>query len=164
FEVAGPGIPVEVARKFFWHVLRDEADLLGESLGVVSEAAPRAAEALFEVGNRRQVSGAFCDVATGGHPSAQGLAPVFGCGEEYASPLCGFRRAHLVRGGDVLVVHDPQILTSRAHAMSAAVDVGKGDFVGGLGVEPFAYETDRKSTRLNSSHVSTSYAVLCLQT
>src|SRR5699024_2484189 len=140
FEVASPGIPVEVVRKFFWRILRDEADLLGESLGVVPEAAPRAAEALFEVGNRRQVSGAFCDVTAGGHPSAQGLALVFGDSEEDTRPLCGFRRARLARGGDVLVVHDPQLFASAAHTMSAAVDVGEGDFVGGLGVEPFADE------------------------
>src|SRR5699024_1245625 len=141
FEVAGPGNPVEVAHKLFRRVLRDEADLLGESLGVVPETAPCSAEALFEGGNRRQVSSAFCDVAAGGRPSAQSIALVLGDREEDASPLCGLRRIHLARGGDVLVVHDPQLLASRAHAVSASVDVSKGDFVGGLGIEPFADET-----------------------
>src|SRR5699024_382298 len=121
--------------------LRDEADLLGEGLGVVPETAPGSAEALFEVGNRREVSSAFGDVAAGGRPSAQSIPLVLGDREEDTCPLCGFCRTHLARGGDVLVVHDPQLLTSRAHAMSAFVDVSKGDFVGSLSVEPFADET-----------------------
>src|SRR5437868_9002073 len=32
-----------------------------------------------------------------------------------------------------------------------------------IGLGPFAVERDRKSTRLNSSHVSISYAVFCLK-
>src|SRR5207245_8876220 len=38
------------------------------------------------------------------------------------------------------------------------------DFGGGRGAAPFAsFRTDRKSTRLNSSHGSISYAVFCLK-
>src|SRR5438067_3942608 len=38
--------------------------------------------------------------------------------------------------------------------------LGRGDARGGLSTEPMK---DRKSTRLNSSHVSISYAVFCLK-
>src|SRR5699024_4533629 len=68
------------------------------------------------------------------------IALMLGDREEDTSPLGGLRRTHLARGGDVLVVHDPQLLASRAHTMSAAVDVSKGDFVGGLALEPLADE------------------------
>src|SRR5688572_31237611 len=34
---------------------------------------------------------------------------------------------------------------------------------GGLGLFPHGYESDRKSTRLNSSHSQISYAVFCLK-
>src|SRR5699024_5686314 len=120
--------------------LRDEADLLGEGLGVVPETAPGSAEALFEVGNRREVSSAFGDVAAGGRPSAQSIPLVLGDREEDTCPLCGFCRTHLARGGDVLVVHDPQLFATTVHAMSAAVNVSKGDFVGGFDFEPLADE------------------------
>src|SRR5699024_11677988 len=44
-------------------------------------------------------------------------------------------------------------------------DTVNGGFTGGFGVplERSMCELDRKSTRLNSSHVSISYAVFCLQ-
>src|SRR5699024_12704378 len=40
----------------------------------------------------------------------------------------------------------------------------QGDIQRGLEVLEFALGADRKSTRLNSSHVSITYAVLCLKT
>lgn len=60
--------------------------------------------------------------------------------EEDTSPLGGLRRTHLAQGGDVLVVHDPQLVASAAHATSAAVNVSKGDFVGGFGLDPLTDE------------------------
>src|SRR5699024_12142496 len=58
----------------------------------------------------------------------------------------------------VAVVRDPQL---RLEEHLGAVDVGGAQGLPHLS-EVFL-ETDRKSTRLNSSHVSISYAVFCLK-
>src|SRR5438067_6989888 len=59
----------------------------------------------------------------------------------------------------------------RAHAVALAFFDGDSD-IDGLAVavpgdqrnaQPITFGVDRKSTRLNSSHVSTSYAVFCLK-
>src|SRR5699024_11990876 len=44
-----------------------------------------------------------------------------------------------------------------------SVAEGRDGIVGGRHVGTFCYCLDRKSTRLNSSHVSISYAVFCLK-
>src|SRR5207249_10169724 len=49
----------------------------------------------------------------------------------------------------------PQISTDGFNAYPEAVDLGFGAYC--------RYGQDRKSTRLNSSHVSISYAVFCLK-
>src|SRR5437868_12237266 len=50
-------------------------------------------------------------------------------------------------------------LYSTTVAAPSSEFTGRQGIPGGLGFEP---STDRKSTRLNSSHVSISYAVFCL--
>src|SRR5690625_6337346 len=44
-----------------------------------------------------------------------------------------------------------------------ALDTGTNETVTYRSEERFAYASDRKSTRLNSSHVAISYAVFCLK-
>src|SRR5699024_12316260 len=60
------------------------------------------------------------------------------------SALCGFRTP---RRAAVILQGLETVLTDRLHAL----------------LEPVGQDGDRKSTRLNSSHVSISYAVFCLQ-
>src|SRR5207253_5047835 len=66
-------------------------------------------------------------------------------------------------GNTVLVVeHDPETIQAADHV----IDLGPG--AGELGGKllfagPYAALLDRKSTRLNSSHVAISYAVFCLK-
>src|SRR5690625_6473044 len=50
-------------------------------------------------------------------------------------------------------------VNARVPALAAAIDNAPGDSVEMVGFDA----QDRKSTRLNSSHVASSYAVLCLQ-
>src|SRR5699024_12464217 len=71
----------------------------------------------------------------------------------------------LAQQGDLLVAGFHQALelgqdVRRAAALFPAADVGH-DAVGAEVVAPV--HEDRKSTRLNSSHVSISYAVFCLK-
>src|SRR5699024_11967471 len=54
--------------------------------------------------------------------------------------------------GDIVFRHDDRATTSVAHS-----------FLRAQSPEIFPRISDRKSTRLNSSHVSTSYAVFCLK-
>src|SRR5699024_11366247 len=64
--------------------------------------------------------------------------------------------------------HYAQKLGELARLLRAQIDVARDNASESLGVEdwqsldPHQYE-DRKSTRLNSSHVSISYAVFCLK-
>src|SRR5207249_10845628 len=58
----------------------------------------------------------------------------------------------LLEGKKVLFVSEKRAALDVVHARLR--DVGLG---------PFCLEIDRKSTRLNSSHVSISYAVFCLK-
>src|SRR5699024_12255127 len=60
--------------------------------------------------------------------------------------------------------------SAEARGVSTSVDPASTSFLLDFGVENFLRETstvdivvDRKSTRLNSSHVSISYAVFCLK-
>src|SRR5699024_12406968 len=85
-----------------------------------------------------------------------------------------FRSRSAYRNGQALAVADhddvnvrPVLTPARwAAAESLAADVGSrmtGHAPRVLRAVPDAYQQDRKSTRLNSSHVSTSYAVLRLK-
>src|SRR5690625_6106774 len=64
--------------------------------------------------------------------------------------------------------HDAEVLVlwgpSRAHLVSAVENLDRLQLVQSLsaGVEGIVAAGDRKSTRLNSSHVAISYAVFCL--
>src|ERR1035438_10515778 len=90
------------------------------------------------------------------------------------------RRRNLKRGGDMLHVSldETAMVGSGKDADLVALDdamnlLGRLDprkvrvvemrFFGGLSVEETAEVLDRKSTRLNSSHLGISYAVFCLK-
>src|SRR5690606_41931115 len=85
--------------------------------------------------------------------------PIFaGVGE-----LCG-RHDHLLSP----LKQSPDADCLRAHMIEPRLDNGEMDLpdviqhpVGGIGAQ--SIEPDRKSTRLNSSHVKISYAVFCLK-
>src|SRR5437868_15369929 len=49
------------------------------------------------------------------------------------------------------------------HAAHGALEAGATRYTQVEGILPLRQNTDRKSTRLNSSHVSISYAVFCLK-
>src|SRR5207248_11393027 len=72
----------------------------------------------------------------------------------------GFRLRHLERRA----VHDSE--HERGELVAIGVGLLRDRAHGGLIVvlEPAANRIDRKSTRLNSSHRTTSYAVFCLKT
>src|SRR5207253_9993954 len=63
------------------------------------------------------------------------------------------------------------VVRVRIRVVIAGMVVGKAGFGGGLEApgpgdhypDPYANDKDRKSTRLNSSHVAISYAVVCLK-
>src|SRR5690606_18042647 len=52
------------------------------------------------------------------------------------------------------------LITNRGKENEICINDGKGNFVKSI---PFGTSKDRKSTRLNSSHVKISYAVFCLK-
>src|SRR5262245_64525713 len=72
----------------------------------------------------------------------------------------GWPRAYPTASGGRITIYQPQIVSwqdEKQMVMYAAVSyMGKDDKVPALG-------TDRKSTRLNSSHLGISYAVFCLK-
>src|SRR3989442_8213285 len=75
-------------------------------------------------------------------------------------PLDGFERGHFARvhavnEGELIVLRDENAL---AFCREEEID----ELVSGLRVRS-AFDQDRKSTRLNSSHVRISYAVFCLK-
>src|SRR5207249_11083075 len=87
-----------------------------------------------------------------------------------ALPICVHRDVALVRGraADLLVDDDRADAEERDGLADAAADFdrppiqGEADDLGAAGHRrgvPVAFRVDRKSTRLNSSHVSISYAV-----
>src|SRR3989442_2684522 len=60
----------------------------------------------------------------------------------------------------------PYTTLFRSHGDEGALDdviTGRADAVDVLGVDANSISSDRKSTRLNSSHVRISYAVFCLK-
>src|SRR5690348_18511767 len=59
--------------------------------------------------------------------------------------------------------HHPDVAESPSRSRSARLAVGPGSGSGRAGCEPAVRGLDRKSTRLNSSHPSISYAVFCLK-
>src|SRR5699024_12356021 len=76
--------------------------------------------------------------------------------------------------GDVVdVLGDDVHADALGHAAQGLADAAEADDAQGLAAQlealavglllPLALAPDRKSTRLNSSHVSTSYAVFCLR-
>src|SRR5699024_11406525 len=73
------------------------------------------------------------------------LPVVLSCGVEVATPA------------------DPESLQPPGYRAQAAVVAEVGQFVVDAAGRPLVIATDRKSTRLNSSHVSISYAVFCLK-
>src|SRR3989442_3270796 len=67
-----------------------------------------------------------------------------------------------------LSLHDALPISTSAstpvlQALGAVVDYGERTILQGLDLAVNAGEIDRKSTRLNSSHVRISYAVFCLK-
>src|SRR5690554_8062484 len=57
----------------------------------------------------------------------------------------------------------PDLLVSIFTKEKERIDVYNNNFGYGWGWSPYWYGGDRKSTRLNSSHVRSSYAVFCLK-
>src|SRR5690349_25174967 len=74
-----------------------------------------------------------------------------------ALPICMFVVAGVAATGDASVI----VLRDAASGSEASVRVA-GD-VTRAGLVAVGQTVDRKSTRLNSSHVESSYAVFCLQ-
>src|SRR3989454_4211799 len=79
-------------------------------------------------------------------------------------------RAFLTIASIVLVLILMVILTALLEAMEGTTGTGKGathivvqHATGLTNFMPLAYRQDRKSTRLNSSHLVISYAVFCLK-
>src|SRR5688500_19846658 len=78
-----------------------------------------------------------------------------------AVPFAG-RAARLVAGADQRGVGGDRVVLARGR--EPAADVLDEQVDAGLQLEDFvARERDRKSTRLNSSHLVISYAVFCLK-
>src|SRR5690606_41955716 len=78
--------------------------------------------------------------------------PIFAAGGSHGGIVDGVRPERVPAGLGVLLAHrDPDV---------GRQDVGAG---GGLGRVARHEDLDRKSTRLNSSHVKISYAVFCLK-
>src|SRR5437868_11264900 len=84
-----------------------------------------------------------------------------------ALPICGIYFHFPNKQAIFLALLDQMasLLRSRAeNAMAAEPDIRKrGDVALATMLHTFAGHQDRKSTRLNSSHVSISYAVFCLK-
>src|SRR5699024_12001031 len=80
-------------------------------------------------------------------------------GQPAVSPSFPTRRSSALAGiHNVILAQGPQIFF--------ALDVEALDLIEHIGFQQGSYiclDGDRKSTRLNSSHVSTSYAVFCLK-
>src|SRR2546426_319943 len=57
----------------------------------------------------------------------------------------------------------PEGRRPQAEAPDESRCAGETGFIGSLGLRPAPFWTDRKSTRLNSSHLVISYAVFCLK-
>src|SRR5690349_24243211 len=55
------------------------------------------------------------------------------------------------------------IMTLIENGAATRAQFAKASFAGAVGQTQFMPSTDRKSTRLNSSHVEISYAVFCLK-
>src|SRR5690349_3126478 len=72
---------------------------------------------------------------------------------------------HIVLQGDIIVDYDEQLLkqSDPYRAIRATVAARRGLEFGFTAMRDLETELDRKSTRLNSSHVEISYAVFCLK-
>src|SRR5690606_42147340 len=66
-------------------------------------------------------------------------------------------------GGAVRHVAEVPELAERHHVAADLGGGGAGEFRGPVTIVGRTFERDRKSTRLNSSHVKISYAVFCLK-
>src|SRR5690348_17953320 len=78
-------------------------------------------------------------------------------------PVYGLVRAFLERMGHQLRFHSPDSACSEHAAERALVDRSRASLVSEEAGKRAEMDEDRKSTRLNSSHPSISYAVFCLK-
>src|SRR5690606_41630246 len=77
-----------------------------------------------------------------------------------ALPISLWRLRELKVDADVQLINGD--LTDLSSVIRA-VETSRADEVYNLGAQSFVGSSDRKSTRLNSSHVKISYAVFCLK-
>src|SRR5690606_39417029 len=77
----------------------------------------------------------------------------------FAFLMLGERISRMTTVGLVIAFAGVAWMTLDPHALND----WKAILVGALGASAWALTTDRKSTRLNSSHVKISYAVFCLK-
>src|SRR5262245_62906307 len=90
------------------------------------------------------------------------------CLSDWSSDVCSSDLAMSASGGygkgqiaaGIIGTVDPRIGDAAADVLDAQIAAGGGRF---RGIRRGAFWQDRKSTRLNSSHLGISYAVFCLK-
>src|SRR5690625_6706228 len=119
---------------------------------------------LCQTGDERETGGPVVYIGTMDHFQARfhqfGMARIVGVLREYGSRWLGIMSTFRVRKNIDLELSDSKFLKLFLQRPVGIIDIfGPPLFV----FVQQTYKPDRKSTRLNSSHVAISYAVFCLK-